>query len=124
MASELREFDELLARKEEQRRLIASTKRSFRLASDEEALRMIESPRPPVTQGDMATVAMLTGRGGLVLRALERGVLTPDTQCEMGALVHYAATHGPVQLLRSLVMGRGVDPTEVDTEGWRPRAQT
>lgn len=48
----------------EQQRLIESTLRSLREASDEEILGM--------TQGMMARIAVSLGRGDLVLRALER----------------------------------------------------
>ena len=39
---------------------------------------MIESPPPPHTQGTMAILVASIGRGGVVLRALERGVLGPN----------------------------------------------
>ena len=105
---------------EEQQRLIESTQRALRQASDEEVLRMLESPRPPSTQGIVACAAALVGRGGLVLRALERGVLSPDTPCDGGTFVHVAAAHGPLALLKSLILERGVDPNEARTDSWRP----
>ena len=105
---------------EERQRFFDSTQRSFRLASDGEILGMLESPPPPMTQGDVADFAASVSRGGLVLRALERGVLSPDTQCGKGTVVHIAALHGPLALLKLLIIERGVDPNEADTDGWRP----
>ena len=103
------------------RRLFESTQRPLRRASDDEVLGMLaSSPPPPLTQGDLASAAASLGRGGLLLRALERGVLSPDTKCGKGTVVHLAARYGPLELLKSLVMERGVDPNETTTDGWRP----
>jgi hypothetical protein len=78
---------------------------------------MLESPPPPFTQGVVAHAATTLGRGGLVLCALERGALSPDTRCGTGTVVHIAAKYGPLELLKSLIMERGVDPNEARTDG-------
>ena len=62
-----------------QRLVEGLTRCPLRLVSDKDILAMIKSPWRPFTQGDMATVAAFIGRGGLVMRALERGVLSPAT---------------------------------------------
>ena len=81
-----------LLEKEEQRRVIEPMLRRLRRASDEEVLGMFESSQPPFnTRGDVAYVGALIGRGHLVLRALEQGVLSPDTRCGSGTLADAAA---------------------------------
>ena len=105
---------------QERQRLVESTQRSCRRASDEDILTMIESPRPPFTQGVMAFAAASIGRGALVLRALERGVLGPGARCDTGTIVHIATIFGPLELLKSLILVRGFDPNEARTDVWRP----
>ena len=85
---------------EQEARLGESLHPRLGLARDEEVLNMIESPPPPHTRGDLAWAAASVGRGGLVLRAGERGVPSADTRCGNGAyLVHVAAANGPLELL-------------------------
>ena len=81
---------------------------------------MIESPPRPLTPGDVVGAAASIGLGGLVLRALERGVLSPDTPCGNGTLKHIAATFGLLELLNLLILERGVDSNEVNVDGVRP----
>ena len=105
---------------QEQQRLWESTQRSVRHASDETVLGLIEWPPSPMTQWSIVRNVALNGRGALLLRALERGVLSPAFRCGGGTVVHLAAKYGPLELLKSLIMDRGVDPNEVGTDGWRP----
>ena len=104
---------------EEQQRFI-ECQGSFRLASEERILGLLEAPLGAYLRGTMAAIAASVGRGGLLLRALERGVLSPDAQYDAGTVVHLAAEYGPVELLKSLVVERGVDPNEARTDVWRP----
>ena len=85
-------LQQLQEEEQERQRRYESNRRIFRLASEETVLGLLESPPPPWTQGDVAIGVLAVGRGGLVLRALERGVLSPDTPCgRLGTLVHVAA---------------------------------
>ena len=56
-----------LPEQERQQALIELMQRGLFRASDEEILGKLESPSPPMTQGDVAATAMASGRGGLVL---------------------------------------------------------
>lgn len=68
-------------------RLIELTQRTLRRASDEEVMGMLETPPQGLTQGHVAIAAPSLG---LLMRALERGVLSPDTRCITGTVPRMA----------------------------------
>lgn len=96
--------------------------RRLRRASDNDLLRMLQSPPPPLNHGVVAAMVIEQRRGSIVQRALEQGLFVFDPQGPVAEdLVLSAASHGPLSLLRSFVLDHGLDADEPDEEeGQRP----
>ena len=81
---------------------------------DEEALALLGQEGDPVSRAVLPAGLLSQGRGAVIIRAVERGLLQPDALFVGQPLVHLAGRHNPknaTSVLRHLlVLERGVDP--------------
>lgn len=77
---------------------------------DEEALALLGQEGDPVSRAVLPAGLLSQGRGAVIIRAVERGLLQPDALFVGQPLVHLAARHNATSVLRHLVLKQGVDP--------------
>jgi ankyrin repeat protein len=92
---------------------------------DASLLALLRAPPSPQTRAAVVERLMTRrtrARYDLVQQAVEEGCVAPDAPIASmsGQLVHMAAAHGAVGLLRCLIVGKGVDVNVASGTGSRP----
>lgn len=87
---------------------------------DAGVLALLRSPPPPWRQGTLLVQELIQARReGLLVRAFKQGQLDPRwLEGEGHGLLHAAAATDTVELLRALVVDKGVSPNLRDAKGY------